>query len=217
MGIRDRMYELTQVEELDEFLERFPTGVIFKAGSCHKTTQTFGYVEAALDPRSDIHMAFIRVIPSRPVSNAVAERTGITHQSPQFILFVDGKPVYDVDNWDITLDTLEAALKQHLGTAKQTKSVSTAARTSDVSAYVALLQEFVQDKIPPQDFEQRWLSTFQMDATPRSTHEFEVLNSLFGDVDAAVARHFVGQLGRSQDANALKQRATDLLQVLVNH
>ena len=39
MGLRDRMYELTEVSEVDEFLKQFPTGAIFKAGSCHKTMQ----------------------------------------------------------------------------------------------------------------------------------------------------------------------------------
>ncbi len=74
-------------------------------------------------------------------------------------------------------------LIKHLGPVSQSAASSSATKTSDVSAYVTLLQDFVHDKIPAKDFEQRWLSTFQMDATPRSTHEFEVLNSLFGDVE----------------------------------
>ncbi len=90
MGLRERMYELTQVEELDEFLERFPTASFSRQVPATKTTKTLGYVETALDPRENITWLSFEWSRAAPVSNAVAERTGIVHQSPQFILFVDG-------------------------------------------------------------------------------------------------------------------------------
>jgi len=98
MGLKDRMYELTEVSEVDEFLEKFPTGAFFKAGSCHKTMQGFGYVEQALNAYENIHLGFVKVIQSRPVSNYIAELTEIVHQSPQLMLYMTKKPVYDVDN-----------------------------------------------------------------------------------------------------------------------
>lgn len=218
MGLRERMYELTTVEELEEFLQRFPTSAVFKAGSCHKTSQGFGQVEQALDPVEDLHLAFVRVIESRPVSNAIAERTGIKHESPQLILFVDGKAVYDVDNWDITADVIEHAVDQHLAGMQKVAVLQRTAHAAreDVSAYVGLLQDFVQGKMGAQEFESRWLTTFQMDATPRSTAEFSTLNSLFGDVDQALQEsHF--QLGDSQKSeNGLKERAAQVLQALQN-
>ncbi len=208
MGLRDKMFELTEIEELEEFLAQYPTGAIFKAGTCHKTTQTFGYVEEALNPYEDIHMAFVRVVQSRPVSNLIAEKTGIVHQSPQFILFVDGKAVYHVDNWNITLEVVREALLKHLGPAKGSTSVSKLRAKSDVTPYVTLLKDFVQERLDSEEFERRWLTTFQLDATPRSTQEFEVLNSLFGDVDVALS-------GDSNHGHTLlKERASVLLEAL---
>jgi len=212
MGLRQRMYELTTVEELEEFLQRFPTGAIFKAGSCHKTSQGFGQVEQALDPLEEIHLAFVRVIESRPVSNAIAEKTGIKHESPQLILFVEGQVVYAVDNWDISAEVIEQALDQHLGSmqrAPATQDVPSA--REDVSVYVDLLKDFVQGNISTQEFENKWLTTFQMDATPRSTAEFSTLNSLFGDVDQALHEGVV-QLGDSEQSDqTLKERAAKVL------
>jgi monothiol bacilliredoxin len=115
--MRERIFELTTVEEVNEFLEHFPTAAIFKAGGCHKTMEGFGHVETAMGPRGELHMGFIRVIENRPASNHVAELTGIVHQSPQFILFVEGQAVYDVDNWDINHQVVEEALEKHLGLA----------------------------------------------------------------------------------------------------
>ncbi len=54
-------------------------------------------MEEALDPREDISLAFVRVEENQPVSDHLAEISGVEHQSPQFILFVDGKAVYDAD------------------------------------------------------------------------------------------------------------------------
>jgi bacillithiol system protein YtxJ len=50
------------------------------------------------------------VVEARPASNHVASLTGITHESPQFILFRGGKAVFDRDNWDITDEAVAEGL-----------------------------------------------------------------------------------------------------------
>ena len=119
MGLRDRLYELKTIEQADQFLAKHPSGAFFKAGACHKTMQGFGYVEQALDTYDAIHMGFVRVIESRPVSNYIVELTKVVHQSPQLILFIDRKPVYDVDNWNIGVDVVSEALLKHFGAPSQ--------------------------------------------------------------------------------------------------
>ncbi len=210
MSTRDRMYELLTVEEVDEFLKRYPTSAFFKAGGCHKTMQGFGYVETALNSREDIQLACVKVIESRPVSNYIAELTGVVHQSPQFILMVDGKPVYDVDNWDITPEVLEEALTQHLGAAKNSASAKAATTSQELQPYIDLIQQLLQGDIEEEDFSQRWLSTFQMDATLRSQEEFAILNSLYGDVDKAI------ELGvpKSIKDQTLVERAEQILTLI---
>jgi bacillithiol system protein YtxJ len=53
------------------------------------------------------------VVEARKASNRVAEMTGIQHESPQLLLFKDGKAVYDRDNWDITPESISQALDAH--------------------------------------------------------------------------------------------------------
>lgn len=210
MSIRERMYELTTPDEVKEFLGKFPTNAIFKAGGCHKTMQGFGYVEQALDPRKQLHLGFIRVIESRPASNYVAEITGITHESPQFILFVDGKTVYDVDNWDITLEVVEGVLTSHFGEAKKEQSNSV---QSDLTPYVQLLEQLLAGSLASDEFEERWLYTFQQDASPRSTGEFELLNSLYGDVDERINEKLSLKVTSSSPVT-LEEKAEQLLKSL---
>lgn len=207
MSVRNRTYELTQVEEFDEFLAKFPVCAVFKAGSCHKTMQGYGHVEDALSGRPDVHVAFVRVIESRPVSNYIAETTGIKHESPQFILFVEGKPVYDVDNWDITPEALEANLEACLGSVGE--NAQTSSHKGDVQPYVDLLQQLLDDQLPEEEFSQKWIMTFKMDASPRSTEEFRLLNSLYGDPDSA---HIV----KLADSQEFKDKARQLLEALTS-
>jgi bacillithiol system protein YtxJ len=113
LALKDRMTSLTSPEQVDEFVSRHPACAIFKAGTCHKTPQSFVHVEAHLGPRDDLPVGVIRVVEARPASNRVEEMTGIRHESPQLILFKDGKAVFDRDNWDITDEAVAEGLEEH--------------------------------------------------------------------------------------------------------
>lgn len=111
MPLKDRISFLTSPAEVDGFLKENPTSAIFKAGVCHKTPETFVHVQAFLDPREDLKLGIIKVVEARPASNHLAAMTGIEHESPQIILFKDGKNVFDRDNWDITAEAMAEGLK----------------------------------------------------------------------------------------------------------
>jgi bacillithiol system protein YtxJ len=109
--LRDRIQFLTRPEQVDVFVRENRACAIFKAGSCHKTDEVFRAVQEQLGPREDVPLAIIRVLEARPASNRVAEMTGIQHESPQLILFKDGKAVFDRDNWDIEAPAIAQALQ----------------------------------------------------------------------------------------------------------
>ena len=113
MSLKDRIHFLTTPEQVDAFVKDNPAAAIFKAGTCHKTNEMFVHVEAKLGAREDLPLGIIRVVEARKASNRVAEMTGIQHESPQLLLFKDGKAVYDRDNWDITPESISEALESH--------------------------------------------------------------------------------------------------------
>ncbi len=110
MSLESRIRFLTSPAEVDAFLRDNPTSAIFKAGTCHKTGEVFKSVERHLAPREDLRLGVIRVLEARPASNHVAEKTGVVHESPQLILFREGRPVFDRDNWDITDEAVAEGL-----------------------------------------------------------------------------------------------------------
>ena len=113
MALKDRITFLTTPEQVDQFLAAHKTAAIFKAGTCHKTPSAFEHIEAQFADRDDLALGIIRVVEARPASNHVEKLTGVRHESPQLLLFKDGKPVFDRDNWDITAEAVAEALRDH--------------------------------------------------------------------------------------------------------
>ncbi len=58
---------------------------------------------------ADIHIVVMQH--ARDVSNKIAERTGIRHESPQAIVLKNGKPVYHASHYDVTAGDVESYLK----------------------------------------------------------------------------------------------------------
>ena len=57
---------------------------------------------------SDVNVVVIQT--HRDISNAIADRTGLRHESPQAIILKDGKAVYHASHYDIEAAHIEASL-----------------------------------------------------------------------------------------------------------
>jgi bacillithiol system protein YtxJ len=203
--LKDRVVLLSSPEDVTEFLDRYPSSVIFKAGTCHKTMQGFGFVQEKLDPREDLMCGVIRVVEARPASNLVTEITGIRHESPQVIVFRDREPVFDIDNWGITPEALDVGFQRV--PAGAAVSVDASGATSDVRTYVDLLESFLEGRMTAEQFEHTYTHTFRGDSTLRPGEEVEILNSIFGDVDQHINMHMM--MAGKADTSQLRGRAQD--------
>lgn len=102
---------LTEIKQLDEIAEESATVpvVIFK----HSTT--CGISRMALKnferdyrvPGAAANLYLLDLLSYREISNEIANRFGVTHQSPQLLLIKGGKSVYDTSHGDIDAETLE--------------------------------------------------------------------------------------------------------------
>ena len=69
------------------------------------------YLESKGDAAPDLRV--VKVIETRTISNAIAERLNIEHQSPQIILVVDGHGLWNTSHGDITVENIETAIAEH--------------------------------------------------------------------------------------------------------
>ncbi len=66
-------------------------------------------IEQVGDVDADVNVIVVQL--HRSISNAVEERTGHRHQSPQVFVIKDGKAVYHATHYGITANGIEAGLR----------------------------------------------------------------------------------------------------------
>src|SRR5687768_3085152 len=96
------------IDSLDRlFMESFERPVVLLKHSATCGISSGVYREIGV-VESDVNVIVIQV--HRDISNAIAHRTGVRHESPQAIVLRDGKPVYHASHYDIEAQHIEANL-----------------------------------------------------------------------------------------------------------
>lgn len=103
---------LKSIEELDKAIERSheKAVVLFKHSTrCSISSMALHRLERAWDfPEGEgPEMYFLDLIAFRPVSNAIAEKLKVHHESPQLILVKNGEAVYDASHNYISMEELK--------------------------------------------------------------------------------------------------------------
>ena len=109
--------ELTSTTDLDRvwaLSEQKPCLLFKHSTRCPISTRALSAFEQARAQPEATAAAWVYLDPiaHRDVSNEIAVRTGVTHQSPQAILLRDGKPVWHASHIGVTSDALIAAIKK---------------------------------------------------------------------------------------------------------
>lgn len=109
------MKELTDEKQIGEMLEASRTGPVFvlkhstrcpiSAGAHRRVSE---YLKKAGEAEAPFYL--VKVIESRPVSNALTRESGVHHASPQLILFHEGEAKWDASHSDITGEAIREAL-----------------------------------------------------------------------------------------------------------
>lgn len=58
----------------------------------------------------DFPVYYLDLIQYRPISNLIASKSGVEHQSPQLIVFQNGKPIYNASHSGIVIDEIQSEL-----------------------------------------------------------------------------------------------------------
>src|SRR2546425_205923 len=114
--------ELRNERDFEQLLERSKSNpaVIFKHSTqCSISTEVYQEFLRFTESAPDRDYGLILVIESRQLSNAIADRFKIRHQSPQAILVKDGQAVWSASHWSITEDSLTQALAPYAQPAHQ--------------------------------------------------------------------------------------------------
>ena len=111
------LLSLSSLTQLDQLLASSGTRpfYLFKhSETCGMSLQAYEEVREALDgPAFDTPVYVVSVQASRPVSQAIAARLRVVHQSPQVLLVQDGTVRWHTSHMAITARTLRDAVERH--------------------------------------------------------------------------------------------------------
>jgi bacillithiol system protein YtxJ len=101
------MAKFTEINSIEKLHELFETSnlrpvVLFKHSlTCPISANVYREVD-----ETDAEINLVVVQTARHISNEIAQKTGIRHESPQAIVIRDGAPVYHASHYDITADDI---------------------------------------------------------------------------------------------------------------
>lgn len=99
--------DLGQLNEIVSLSNEKPV-VIFKHSTrCSISRMALKQFENEFDLSDKVTPYFLDLIAHREISNDIASRFGVMHQSPQLLLIKGGKSVYDVSHSDIDAEALK--------------------------------------------------------------------------------------------------------------
>ena len=100
-----QLTDLGQLNEISMLSNEKPV-IIFKHSTrCSISRMALKQFENEFDSKDEVEAYFLDLLEHRDISNEIATRFNVYHQSPQLLLIKEGKSVYDVSHSDI--DALE--------------------------------------------------------------------------------------------------------------
>lgn len=99
---------INKMDQLEEIRERSYSKpqVIFKHSiRCSISSVAKNRLEKSSSPQ-DVDFYYLDLVNFRPISNAIAEKFDVFHESPQVLLIKEGKCVYDESHLSISMDDI---------------------------------------------------------------------------------------------------------------
>ena len=105
--------QLTDLGQLNEILEisKEKPAVIFKHSTrCSVSRMALRHFESEFDLEGKVTPYFLDLLNHRDISNAIATKFEVEHQSPQLLLISNGKCIYDASHNAIEVQSLHRYL-----------------------------------------------------------------------------------------------------------
>jgi len=100
--------DLGQLNEIIALSNEKPVAIFKHSTRCSVSRMALKQFENEFDFSDKVTPYFLDLIAYRDVSNEIANRFGVQHQSPQLILIKEGKAVYNVSHSDIDAAALQS-------------------------------------------------------------------------------------------------------------
>ncbi len=107
---------LESIDQLDKIVDSSTSkpSIIFKhSTSCPISSIAKLRLDDHWDIKDEVDLYYLDLIKHRNVSNQIAEKFEIVHESPQLLVIKDGRCVYDVSHMDINVQEVKDGLLEN--------------------------------------------------------------------------------------------------------
>ena len=101
---------MTQLDEVAELSNEKPVLIFKHSTRCSISRMALKRFESEYDIDDNVAVYILDLLEHRDISNEIASRFGVLHQSPQLVLIKDKISVYHVSHSDIDAGELKAKL-----------------------------------------------------------------------------------------------------------
>jgi len=109
----NELTDLETLEKINEISQSKPV-IIFKHSTrCSISAASLNRLERKwdTDQAQNLEAYFLDLTANRDISNAIADKYGVEHQSPQILLIQNGECVYDNSHFGISFDEVIENIK----------------------------------------------------------------------------------------------------------
>lgn len=102
--------DLTEMSQLDDVVNESEGRVVvlFKHSTrCSISTMAKSRFERGWDYGDEVKAYYLDLLSYRPISNEIADRFGVAHQSPQIVVLKNGEVIYHTSHNDIRAEQLK--------------------------------------------------------------------------------------------------------------
>ena len=104
--IWNELTDLAQLNEIITISNEKPVAIFKHSTRCSISRMALKQFENEFNSSDKVTPYFLDLIAHRNISNEIATRFGVYHQSPQLILIKEGKAIYNVSHSDIDAEEL---------------------------------------------------------------------------------------------------------------
>lgn len=98
--------EISQLDEIIEKSDKKPIAIFKHSTRCGVSRMVLNQFEKEYNLEDKMELYFLDLLQHRDISNAIAERFNVVHQSPQILLIRNEESVYDASHNDIQVEVL---------------------------------------------------------------------------------------------------------------
>ncbi|MDP4085888.1 MAG: bacillithiol system redox-active protein YtxJ [Bacillota bacterium] len=107
--------KIDQMEQFEDLLNNKPTFFFLKHSlTCPISQAAYKEYEKFSEENNETPTYYLAVQDARSLSNSIAEKFQIKHESPQAILFKNTEPVWNASHWKITRQSLTNAVSENV-------------------------------------------------------------------------------------------------------